>query len=650
MEPNNDTQPQRNLTGTFDDCFMEGKSTEASIETNTGGSELTMDDRQRYDRHMETAIREYEHEQAVLAEFGDDRTIDDVNDPREDLAGEDFEQVASSRKMMMQELVNRKGTVTGVQITRTINGNSRFHPKDIRQLFEILVEVDKHMLIMDCAGNRNNIFHVKDMCKMTPMDYNGFLDIQSIQWGHPDDNLMRTTLSFWIATHNIKRNLFELKDHPKFKQFLQAGNCRVQPTSLLQSQSRLIGLVEGKDPKHTHNRTELADRISSYLSSHSQKYPTIPVNIVQVTELGVPILAIAVGNRHATAATKILTDHPYSALGIIMMSWKRQAKEEFATRINQHQLICQQSRAFRISSMDPAGLGLFQEFIRYSTADPYVIDISTAVHSETTGRVYVQYLEVYKEQVQQILEEYIADHKNPPDSTFGHPTIDNSDSATIANNTFHTNKSDNQSRTTITRPQSKYANLLTSQPKSVHKPVTTRIPKAITTTKPKSFMAALTSSMDSDSDDTDHSTLTPRTKGSGKSSKGKSKATATEERLAKENQDLREELGQMKQRLADMERTHKQQMSELMDMVRQMKSQMEDQALANPSPTRKQPPSKKTNTQETPNKSITGNLLNRARNIGQQLSEVVAPHPQAAQIQDMTTTTIPPEVGQSQYV
>ena len=104
-------------------------------------------------------------------------------------------------------------------------------------------------------------------------------------------------------------------------------------------------------------------------------------------------------------------EDPYPDLGIILMSWKRQAKEEFSARINQHLMICQQSRAFRISSMDPEMVGLFETFMKTSGIGQYLIDISTATHSATSGRVYVQYLEAYKTQVQALILEYIRHGK-----------------------------------------------------------------------------------------------------------------------------------------------------------------------------------------------------------------------------------------------
>lgn len=143
--------------------------------------------------------------------------------------------------------------------------------------------------------------------------------------------------------------------------------------------------------------------------------------------------------------------------------------------------------------------------------------------------------------------------------------------------------------------------------------------------------------------------------------------TATEERLNRENQSLREELGLMNNRLAEMDRKHNQQleeltqahtlqmqqqaqqMAQLQEMMRQMSAQMQMQTQYL-SPERKQPPAKKTNTQTTPqSKSLAGNLFNTARNLGQQFSEVVAPTA-SVPAPDNDEPTLPPDVGQQEHV
>ena len=610
-------------------------------------------------------------------EFDGEEMADNQCDAREDLGGEFFEALETKRVNQLQQTVNEMRTVTGVQITRTMQGDSRWHTKDIRNIFQLLHSIDSDMIIMDCTGSLKSVKTVLSMTRLLRMDYNGYLDIQNIKWGKPSEGKTRTTLSFWIASNAIKKNLWEIRQDSNFQEFLMLGQCRIQSTKLYESQSKIIGLIEGKSPQHT-NRMELEDKLSRHFSSHSVNRKQIAVNVVPFTENGTQILAMAVGNKDARAAETILTEKPFPTLGIIHYSWKRSHKDDYYQRIQQHRMVCQQSKAFKLESMDMEhAFPLFETFLRDSPASSAIVDICTAAHSNRTGTVYVQYLEAHSDTVRREILTFIEDRCNPPDSPFGeHARLVTVDGSTSVTPTVNSLKS-GATKAATSIPTSRFADMLSSSsaaPLNLPPAAPAGVPKAITT-KPKSFSHALMGTL-ADSDSDDDTTLTPRTKNSQGGSSGSgsgSKKTTTE--LEEDNQRLRGLLGHLNHRFTEMERSHQAQMAAMQKAHREQltaqQKQMTDMAQAlqhlrqqfdgtpQESPHRKQPPTKRSNTRPSPSKNpaqqqptaTTGwrSLLpGNANTVVQHLAEVVAPLPSTTD--PMQPPTTPPAVGPGTHV
>ena len=711
MEPSKDNQVMRDLRTSFEECAT-GKGGESGAEqpqtglgsekspfsTSRGGDgnrdakhESVNDDGKNQDKIMEENEKESvgkttynrisygpftESEKAEWAKMAaEDKAANSACARMEDLGGEYFEQLEVTHLEQLQQNVNEKATKIGVQMTRTVQGDSRWNTTDIKMIFKLLQSIDPDMLIMDCTGNTKSVKSIADMCKMVRMDFNGYLDIANVKWGKPSEGKTRTTLSFWIATDCVKRNLWEIRQDTTFQEFLMMGQCRIQPTKLTESQSKVVGVLEGKSPQHT-NRMELEQKLSQHLSSKSKQNRSIPVNIVPLTENGTQVLGFTVGSKDARAAETILKEHPFPDLGIILYSWKRSHKNDYNQRIDQHKMICQQSKAFKIETMDlEHTLPLFNTYMRTSPVSAAIVDVCTATHSVRTGTVYVQYLEAHRDSVRATILSFIEENCNPPGSHFG-------DTATLANNagtesvtpTVNSLKSQS-SKTQITIPQSRFATHLSNQISNVYQPIVApqaRIPTAITT-KPKSFsQALLMGRKTNDSDSDDDTTLTPKTKNSAGSSGGSgssrsSRKTASELKLEEDNRRLQDELGKMNNRLSEMERSHHEQMAEMQKNHR-LQLQAQQQQLAEmaaaltqlrtefsnkdtqESPHRKQPPNKKTNTRGSPaqHQGWRSLLTTNATGAIQQLSEVIAPIPQHDE--PMQESTTPPDVGQQSHV
>ena len=311
-------------------------------------------------------------------------------------------------------------------------------------------------------------------------------------------------------------------------------------TTLHKLRSKIVAYFEGKDPRHTHRLT-LAARIADHIHHHGAH---VPVNVVPVTESGYNILALAVGAKDALEVEKLLTQHKFPDLELFMHSWKRKSKDEFMQRLAGHHMLVTNSRAFKITSMDPDIMRAFAASLQLADAAAYIIDICETSHSYKTGTIYVQYLQAHESTVLTELKDVLSGFPNPQDSSFG-------SSGVIANETSAEARTiqSQATKTSTVQPQmhqpSKWAHLYSPLgPSIAHKPPPS-VPAAIET-KPKSFSDALMGDLAEDSDEA--STLTPRTNNNSQNSK----KSVREIELENENHQLKQMLDDLQTNFESM--------------------------------------------------------------------------------------------------
>ena len=574
---------------------------------------------------------------------------------------------------------SNKATVVGVLITRILPRDSRFSVDDIQFLFRLISHVDPEAMVMNHKMTFRTARKVQALASKTlaRMDYNGLMDIQSTPWGSRAERKSRSTMLFWIASDVIRPNLRELREDSNIQAYLKECHCTMTSTTLKESRSKVIGLFEGKDPRHS-NRHELSARISTHLQTYGKGHDKrpIPVHVTSLNESGVPVLGFAVGISDSARVRAILRDHPFTMTGIILHDWKRTNRSEFDVRIQQHHAICKSSAAFKLQDMDPSALPAFRNHLATSSAKEVIIDVCSAVHSARTGVCYVQYLQAHQAKVLTAVQSYLSSPSNPPTSAFPPtPTLLNSGGSVAPTNaSVHSGYSGSVG----TVPTSRYADLLTLEPleNPGAKPPPAAIPRSIITTPPRSYSMALRAkakdqdSLTSGASWDGHTVATPKTKNSNGSSITKSSAkTRREHQLETELADLQQRLRKMEeswnqkeqehiQEKQSMEATHKQQVQDLLvihqtqmtDMMNKCTQQMEalsqtvgslqqqmhNQQAATSSdgtPVRKQPATKRPNNQPTPpSKSAFGTVASGFQRLTLQASEIVAP----------MTTTAPP--------
>ena len=544
------------------------------------------------------------------------------------------------------DLLAAKQHRTGVLISRETPSKAPYHVEDLQCCFDIIQQIDPKAIVLNHMNDSNSARLISALAgpNMTSMDYNGFCDIQTFPWGNPREGKFKTTMLFWIASDIITGTLKELRDDSNFKEMLRLGNCRVQPSTLHESRSRMIGLFMGKDPAHS-NRHELRQRMEMHLQLNSGSKESVQVNVVPFTEFGVRTLGFAVGLRHEAKVKKILANHPFTELDVILNAWKRSNREEYHKRILQHGSICKQSTAFKLVNVDPElAVHPFRQTIMDSDVSTFVVDVCTAVHSNASGVCYVQYLRPHRDAVLAAIQEVIRSMDLDPGKKFqSQPELVNPDASQAP-----TRASDATGGTaTATLPTSKWASIVADGTAPVTDRTHAPIPRVIAT-PPRSFTRAMRTATTSPLDDC--SVATPKTSNSGGSggnstlsSRGSGK-TAREWQLEQENDTLKEDFAGMKHQMAQMQAFHNQQLqemhaayqhqinnqqaqiSQLQSMMAQLQHSLQQAGHPPPPPTqtpRKLPPSKRQNSNASP--SLISSTMRRIGELTVTAVDAMAP-------------------------
>ena len=528
------------------------------------------------------------------SDFGDDLSDDD---PKES----EFTPVQHTTNIRQNaRRALDKNFIQGVQISRTKDVDSTIHTTDIKNLFELIHDVDKEAMIMQPNKTAKQAQPITWMFqKATGIDFKSFLDISTTNWGRPQDNKKRTTFSFWICSNVIEFGLQALRTNVKIQSYLQYGGCVMNSTNLRESKSKIVAYLQGKDPRHTH-RITMAQRITDEILAPLQATVPIACNIITTNINGYRILAIAVGSKDANQVENYLAEHSDEELTMILHKWKRTNPMEFEERLKEHQLIVANSTAFKIQFMDPTCTTAMLRSLRTTTAGSMVVDVCPTGHSAKTGIAYVQFLKGSEATVLSALQHYLASYQQPEDSFFqGPPKIVNAtrpDSPTI-----HSRDTVGYTPEAPTVPKNRWTEILANERINNNldetlPPLEKPIPQSVT--MPKSFSEVLMQGTPFNRGDSD-STITEQT-----SNARSSRKSVRERALEQENASLKAQLTELqttfKAQLTEMESKlkselrseHAQEISELRSMLDQLLQQTQQTE----SPNRKKQDTKKSPT------------------------------------------------------
>ena len=306
----------------------------------------------------------------------------------------------------------------GIKVSRvgSQKGNA-FHAHDIKVLLSHISDLDKEAIILaannqdDSAKFANSLKIINDdvmaVTLKTMLNYR----TESIGPRNSKDPKSVTMFSFYVASQTLTyKTISESND---IKLWAQQGSCRLSSHHLLESYGHDVGFLLGKDPKYT-NRTDLARRVSSFLTTHAQK--PIPVQIRPLT-ISIPtgttsILSIQVSHSDANAVRNIIGSHSHPTLEIIPENWRRlkNYQDTFHSRIDLHNRVARNSRAIVVQYMPYSYVEALRSQIgRDPTIHQLINDVEVR-NDSSSGIAYVQYDQPHRSKVEEYVTQFLENH------------------------------------------------------------------------------------------------------------------------------------------------------------------------------------------------------------------------------------------------
>jgi hypothetical protein len=286
---------------------------------------------------------------------------------------------------------------------------SRFGPmkktgwksKEIAKFFRLIEKIDPAATIFNYANQSTSGTPIKDVSAIK--NCKEYFDICTTNWGNPSDKKDRTVWSCYIQSKVLRPGFRDLRDDDHIQAILKDGNCVLHHHSLSQSQVVAVGYVFGKNPKHTHRR-ELEDRLQRYFSEAvpDETVPSFQIepSRVNIGKAQLNMCTIFVGKKDETKMTNLLNDHPScSGIEIVLHQLRKTKAKEFVERMQQHKVIVDNSRAFKLEHVTEKQLSFLEMGRTNDDLTSRVIDIARAGHFQQSGVVYVQYLQQHKDEV-----------------------------------------------------------------------------------------------------------------------------------------------------------------------------------------------------------------------------------------------------------
>ena len=308
------------------------------------------------------------------------------------------------------EQIEAKAYRFGVICTRKGGAeSSSFTAQEINATFKLTAEVAPTAFVLSHDNDSNRAFPIT---KLKVSDWTTFLDMQCMQWGKADDNQFKGMFSFWLATDDIKPNLEELGNNNKLSKFLKESNMTMTTHRLHESIGRNVGFFLGKDPAHTW-RDDPAERIRAHWrKNRNEDAPPLHVKktTIRTRSESAWTVSLFVGDKDADAFTEVLGDMSNSLPSFIPMELKRKNQEDFDNQLKIHNNIVAVGTAVKITE---ASRAFRQELQKH--AGKYwkgkVIDVASTSHTPTSGTLYVQCLQEFRDDITNGVQIFITQFK-----------------------------------------------------------------------------------------------------------------------------------------------------------------------------------------------------------------------------------------------
>jgi hypothetical protein len=453
-----------------------------------------------------------------------------------------------------------KANIVGIKMVRIgKTGKTVYGPGDVSNFFKMLRRIDPTAIVLNARKEKTSAKTTKEMEKMNAIDYRGYLDMRSDNWGRPTDNKTKTTWMCYVATDIMTSKLQQLREDEQVQEYLSKGEITLQHTKLLESNSRVAFHIANKDPKYT-NRNDLEERLQKHMDKYSEK--NIPIHVLDMATSGknfnIRMCTAVVGGKDLRKVETIFKDHPFKELELIPFTWKFQDNAGYTRRLKEHEGVLKLCRAIKMEEMNVNDeLEDFKMLMEADQAYQFVVDIFPASHAERTGVIYVQYIHEHRVAVMGMVQDsirMIKEKRNEDGEISIVPFINGPKIVNTNGSVAPTIQTTTTEKTTSEIPRSKYGGLLDKNYQVVS--ATNQVPWAISVNN-KSFMEVTTGKVrfqDSDSDmDTSKSGLT---------SKKSIRETELEEENERLNRQLQEREVQYQQMVKQIQDENKKQRQE----------------------------------------------------------------------------------------
>jgi hypothetical protein len=320
----------------------------------------------------------------------------------------DFQTVLSSKTTAIATLISKKKFRFGLHFSFiSPKADASINPTDIRTLFELISSVDPCAIFLPYDNTTRSACTIKKIVIKENVNFKTLLNMTCIDWGSPKDGKSKVSFSFYLASDIIKSSLQELKKDDDMMAYLQKGKFNLASHCLLESNIKSIGFFLGKDPDHTWY-LDIQARFQRHINSaHSPASTTVlrweagakddvhPCQVKRATLRSdggeTNVVMVSVGAKDIKTVEEFLDKVPFPDTELVRMSWKRTAKTSFATRLNDHTTLSNNSRAVKVTGTTP---DLRDTLRLQATQDPkisqLIIDIAENGRTPEDGTAYIQ--------------------------------------------------------------------------------------------------------------------------------------------------------------------------------------------------------------------------------------------------------------------
>jgi hypothetical protein len=367
-------------------------------------------------------------------------------------------------------LVSKKEYISGALLSRIGPGtNSAIYFQDIRQIVMSIFKVDKSALILPHNKSFIRALGCKQFTNLKDMDFVKFFDIVTKPWGHRQENQLRTTMNFYIASDIIEPDLKSLRGG-SMEKVLKELSLRMSMHTLLESSDVPIGFFMGKSQKYTW-RDNLQHRVTEHLqyalqsTSGAESNETIPLAVkprtVKSNDITLEVITLYAGKKDADLVTELLAKNPFQEIEIVLYRMKRDHPEEWIQRLQIHNIQVNESRAIKMYNVDL----IFRDELAGAVEEDHeaqirILDLARLRLRSSDDIIYVQCNSADKEWVRNWITQQIP--KICKDLDYGEDdTIPYLDKEPIGKNQeSKSNKESTQKSSATPAPPSRFQHLL----------------------------------------------------------------------------------------------------------------------------------------------------------------------------------------------